>query len=290
MTLIGEVPPGLAATAARVGDAATVLDEDQVTGFVQEQLAAHPFDGRSVCVLVPDATRTCPLPLLLRAVHGALHGRVSRLTVLIALGTHAPMGEEALAAHLGYAPGRLADDLSRHHGRQPRVVEARDVRRPRHGAGLPHRRAVRGPDGPGGAGAAQPRGRRARRRAGARPGAAARGRRDLRRQQVLLPRRRRPEDHRRLALAGCADHVGGDHRHHRDHPGAGADRRRRGAHPVGEARVLCRDGRGRGRCGGRRRGRHGPLAGADQRAALGVVRRHPRVVGERGARCARRPT
>ena len=109
MTLIGEVPPGLAATAARIGDATTVLDEDQVTGFVQEQLAAHPFDGRSVCVLVPDATRTCPLPLLLRAVHGALHGRVSRLTVLVALGTHAPMGEEALAVHLGYEPGRLEE-------------------------------------------------------------------------------------------------------------------------------------------------------------------------------------
>ncbi len=109
MTVIGEVPPGLAAAAARVGDAATVLDEDQVTGFVREQLAGHPFDGRSVCVLVPDATRTCPLPLLMRAVHGALHGRVSRLTVLVALGTHAAMGEEALARHLGYAPGRLAE-------------------------------------------------------------------------------------------------------------------------------------------------------------------------------------
>ena len=109
MTLIGEVPPDLASSAARVGDATTVLDEDQVTGFVQEQLTAHPFDGRSVCVLVPDATRTCPLPLLMRAVHGALHRRVSRLTVLIALGTHAPMGEEALAAHLGYAPGRLEE-------------------------------------------------------------------------------------------------------------------------------------------------------------------------------------
>jgi nickel-dependent lactate racemase len=107
MTLIGAVPQGLAASAARIGDAGTVLEEEQVTAFVREQLAAHPFDGRSVCVLVPDATRTSPLPLLLRAVHGALHGRVSRLTVLIALGTHAAMGEEALARHLGYAAGHL---------------------------------------------------------------------------------------------------------------------------------------------------------------------------------------
>jgi nickel-dependent lactate racemase len=109
MTLIGDLPPGSAASAARVGDASTVLAEDAVTDFVTEQLAAHPFDGRSVCVLVPDHTRTCPLPLLMRAVHGALHGRVTRLTVLVALGTHAPMTDEALAGHLGYAPGHLED-------------------------------------------------------------------------------------------------------------------------------------------------------------------------------------
>src|ERR671921_114101 len=109
MTSISALPPGLAASAARVGDASTVLDDDAVTAFISERLAAHPFDGRSVCVLVPDATRTCPLPLLIRAVHEALHGRVTRLSVLVALGTHAPMGEEALARHLGYAPGRLEE-------------------------------------------------------------------------------------------------------------------------------------------------------------------------------------
>jgi len=108
MTSISALPPGLAAGAARIGDAGTVVGDEQVTAFITEQLAAHPFDGRSVCVLVPDATRTCPLPLLMRAVHGALHGRVSRMTVLVALGTHPPMTEEALARHLGYEPGRMA--------------------------------------------------------------------------------------------------------------------------------------------------------------------------------------
>jgi nickel-dependent lactate racemase len=109
MTSVGALPPGLAASATRIGDPATVLTDDQVTAFVTEQLAAHPFDGRSVCVVVPDATRTCPMPMLMRAVHGALHGRVTRLTVLVALGTHAAMPDEALARHLGYEPGRLAD-------------------------------------------------------------------------------------------------------------------------------------------------------------------------------------
>jgi nickel-dependent lactate racemase len=86
-----------------------VLGERQITEFVRDQLAGLSLDGRSVCLLVPDATRTCPLPLLMTAVHGASHGRVSRLTVLVALGTHSEMTEQALAAHLGYRAWAMAD-------------------------------------------------------------------------------------------------------------------------------------------------------------------------------------
>ncbi len=96
------------ATVARIGGADSVLTPDEVVDFVAEQLGAADLGGRSVCVLVPDATRSCPLPLLLGAVHAALHGRVSRLTVLLALGTHAPMTDAAVAAHLGYGDGGLA--------------------------------------------------------------------------------------------------------------------------------------------------------------------------------------
>lgn len=97
-----------AGPAARVGGPEGVVGRDVVASFVGEQLAAAPLDGRSLCVLVPDGTRSCPLPLLLQAVHAAVHRRVSRLTVLVALGTHAPMGETARAAHLGHPPGGLA--------------------------------------------------------------------------------------------------------------------------------------------------------------------------------------
>jgi len=97
------------AALARIGGASDGLPGEQITDFVHAQLAAVPVDGRSVCVLVPDGTRTCPLPLLLSAVHGALHGRVSRLTILVALGTHRAMTDQALAGHLGYRVGELAD-------------------------------------------------------------------------------------------------------------------------------------------------------------------------------------
>lgn len=57
--------------------------------------------------MIPDCTRSSPLPLGLKAVHAALYGRVSRLTAVVALGTHLAMSEDALAQHLGYAEDGL---------------------------------------------------------------------------------------------------------------------------------------------------------------------------------------
>ena len=56
--------------------------------------------------MVPDGTRTCPLPLLIGAARDALAGRASEVTVVIALGTHQGMSEDHLARHLGYEPGK----------------------------------------------------------------------------------------------------------------------------------------------------------------------------------------
>ena len=60
-------PESASAGAARIGGPGAVLDDEQIRGFVRDQLAAVPLDGRSVCVIVPDGTRSCPLPLLLSA-------------------------------------------------------------------------------------------------------------------------------------------------------------------------------------------------------------------------------
>lgn len=99
--------------ATRIGGPEELLGDEAVERFIVNHLGAVPLDGASVCVLVPDGTRSCPLPLLLGAVHRALHGRVSRLTVLVALGTHASMGDSALAAHLGYEAGCPAERYPR---------------------------------------------------------------------------------------------------------------------------------------------------------------------------------
>ena len=107
MTNNREAVAALAADAAVIGGPETTLTTDELRRFIAEQLAATDLDDKSVCLVIPDGTRSSPLPLLLRCVHQALAGRATRVTAVVALGTHVAMTEEALAKHLGYAEDGL---------------------------------------------------------------------------------------------------------------------------------------------------------------------------------------
>jgi lactate racemase len=61
---------------------------------------AHLPSGQRVLVLIPDHTRTLPLPALFRSVVEILEGAAS-LTFMVALGTHPPLSEERLCALVG---------------------------------------------------------------------------------------------------------------------------------------------------------------------------------------------
>jgi nickel-dependent lactate racemase len=78
-----------------------LLDPTEVRTFVRARLDALDLDGRSLCLVIPDATRNCPLPLLLDAIQEAAEPRVSSCTTVIALGTHAPMSDESIRALVG---------------------------------------------------------------------------------------------------------------------------------------------------------------------------------------------
>jgi len=97
--------PGNADKALLVGGVGDHLDAEEVRAFVGKALASADLDGKRVCLVVPDGTRTCPLPLLLRAARDELTGRAAEVTVLVALGTHQGMSDEHLARHLGYSAG-----------------------------------------------------------------------------------------------------------------------------------------------------------------------------------------
>jgi nickel-dependent lactate racemase len=78
-----------------------VLEEGAVRSFIRAQLDTLALDGRSLCLVVPDATRSCPLSLLLSAVDEAVRDRVRSCRAVVALGTHAPMTPEAMRSMTG---------------------------------------------------------------------------------------------------------------------------------------------------------------------------------------------
>ena len=77
------------------------LPADDVARIAREGLAPLPLDGRRVLVLIPDGTRTMPMPLMFDVLERELAGRVAALDYLVALGTHMPMDDAALSRLVG---------------------------------------------------------------------------------------------------------------------------------------------------------------------------------------------
>jgi nickel-dependent lactate racemase len=84
------------------GVAEGFLDPADVARVVRDGLAALPVDGRRVIVLIPDGTRTMPMPLMFEAIERELGPRTAALDYLVALGTHSPMDDAALTRLLGH--------------------------------------------------------------------------------------------------------------------------------------------------------------------------------------------
>lgn len=77
------------------------LLETAVRTVLADAMAAQPLDGQRVLLIIPDGTRSGPIDLLFRLLHELLAPRVAALDVLIALGTHQPMSDEAIRQRLG---------------------------------------------------------------------------------------------------------------------------------------------------------------------------------------------
>jgi len=77
------------------------LAESQIRDLVTQALADIQLDGRRIIVIVPDGTRTAPIPRMFRLFQEALRGRVRAVDYLVALGTHQPMSDAALSRLVG---------------------------------------------------------------------------------------------------------------------------------------------------------------------------------------------
>ena len=76
------------------------LGLDSVQPFLAESFPAGTFQGKKVLLIVPDSTRTAPVGWMFQTLF-KLHGKsAAAMDVMIALGTHQPMSEEAICQRL----------------------------------------------------------------------------------------------------------------------------------------------------------------------------------------------
>ncbi len=86
-----------------------VLHRDDIEQVLARSFEQMDLDGKRVLVIIPDGTRTAPIPLLFRLLYQRIGKRVARLDYLIALGTHPPMPEEAIDHLVGVSSAERAE-------------------------------------------------------------------------------------------------------------------------------------------------------------------------------------
>ena len=77
-----------------------VVKEGSVADIVARACPAAGYRDKRVLLIIPDGTRTAPVGLLFRALHRQIGAQTRALDVLVALGTHQPMSEEAICRRL----------------------------------------------------------------------------------------------------------------------------------------------------------------------------------------------
>jgi nickel-dependent lactate racemase len=77
------------------------LNEAEVRQVIAQAVEQYSLAGKGILVIIPDGTRTAPIPLLYRLLQDALGERSAQLDFLVALGTHAPMSDSALGKLIG---------------------------------------------------------------------------------------------------------------------------------------------------------------------------------------------
>ncbi len=87
------------------GFANRYLTDGEISQIVGEGLGALNVDGKRVLVIIPDGTRTMPMPLMFGLFQEMLAPRVGTLDFLVALGTHQPMSDSQLSHLVGRSVG-----------------------------------------------------------------------------------------------------------------------------------------------------------------------------------------
>lgn len=98
------------------------LTHAEIRQIVEEGLAALPVDGKRVLIIIPDSTRTMPMPTMFALFQELLLPRLKKLDFLVALGTHPLMDDRQLSKLVGQPvkDGRVGPiQVFNHHWEDP---------------------------------------------------------------------------------------------------------------------------------------------------------------------------
>ncbi|HET58793.1 MAG TPA: DUF2088 domain-containing protein, partial [Chloroflexi bacterium] len=83
------------------GSKETFLGESDLRAIVKNAGEGNFLSGKRVLVIIPDGTRTMPMPLMFRLLQEEWEPQTNAFDFLVALGTHQPMSDAQLSRHLG---------------------------------------------------------------------------------------------------------------------------------------------------------------------------------------------
>jgi nickel-dependent lactate racemase len=87
-------------TLSQTAPAGQYLTAEQARALLAQACPAKDYRDRKILLIVPDATRTCPLGMLFAGLFDQVGAVTKQFDVMIALGTHQPMSEEAICERL----------------------------------------------------------------------------------------------------------------------------------------------------------------------------------------------
>ena len=92
-----------------------LITSSAVAEIISNACPVESCRGKRVLLLVPDATRTAPVGLMFKTLHRQIGAVTKAFDVLVALGTHPPMSEEAICARLEISPDERRGQYRRVH-------------------------------------------------------------------------------------------------------------------------------------------------------------------------------
>jgi nickel-dependent lactate racemase len=87
------------------GSVDTVLKENEIEGIIDKGTPRKLYENKRVLVITPDASRTAPLPIMVRVIDKVIGKSAKQLDFIVALGSHKSLSDEEIINLYGLEEG-----------------------------------------------------------------------------------------------------------------------------------------------------------------------------------------